>query len=100
MVEEKEKEKKKETMKTKEQEEEKVEKKEKEEEEAGEVVGGTVGGEQGLPALRCPTTSARLPFFTLVMKAPNLPDSVILPPTTCTETHTHTRRVAQLHATR
>lgn len=35
-----------------------------------------------LPALRCPTTSARLPFLTLVMKAPNLPDSVILPPTT------------------
>lgn len=38
-----------------------------------------------LPALRCPTTSARLPFLTLVMKAPNLPDSVILPPTTWTQ---------------
>lgn len=37
------------------------------------------------PALRCPTTSARLPFLTLVMKAPNLPDSVILPPTTCSD---------------
>lgn len=38
------------------------------------------------PALRCPTTSARLPFFTLVMKAPSLPASVIFPPTTCKET--------------
>lgn len=27
--------------------------------------------------------SARLPFLTLVMKAQSLPDSVILPPTTC-----------------
>lgn len=35
------------------------------------------------PARRCPTTSARLPFFTLVMKAPSLPVSVIFPPTTC-----------------
>lgn len=36
------------------------------------------------PARRCPTTSARLPFLTLVMKAPSLPVSVILPPTTYT----------------
>lgn len=37
------------------------------------------------PARRCPTTSARLPFLTLVMKAPSLPVSVIFPPTTCTQ---------------
>ncbi len=36
-----------------------------------------------IPGLRCPTVSARLPFRTLVMKAQSLPDSVILPPTTC-----------------
>lgn len=39
------------------------------------------------PALRWPTTSARLPFLTLVMKAPSLPVSVIFPPTTCTDTN-------------
>lgn len=37
----------------------------------------------GVPGRRCPTVSARLPFFTLVMKAQSLPDSVIFPPTTC-----------------
>lgn len=36
-----------------------------------------------IPGLRCPTVSARLPFLTLVIKAQSLPDSVILPPTTC-----------------
>lgn len=35
-----------------------------------------------LPGLRCPTVSARLPLFTLVMKAQSRPDSVIFPPTT------------------
>lgn len=35
------------------------------------------------PARRCPTTSARLPFLTLVIKAPSRPVSVIFPPTTC-----------------
>lgn len=34
------------------------------------------------PARKWPTTSARLPFLTLVMKAPSLPVSVIFPPTT------------------
>lgn len=38
-----------------------------------------------VPARRCPTTSARLPFLTLVMKAPSLPASVIFPPTTYKE---------------
>lgn len=39
-----------------------------------------------IPGLRCPTVSARLPFLTLVIKAQSLPDSVILPPTTCRST--------------
>lgn len=34
------------------------------------------------PARKCPTMSARLPFLTLVMKAPRRPVSVIFPPTT------------------
>lgn len=38
------------------------------------------------PARRCPTTSARLPFLTLVIKAPSLPVSVIFPPTTWKKT--------------
>lgn len=46
------------------------------------------------PARRCPTTSARLPFLTLVMKAPSLPISVIFPPTTCKQKrHGHQQRV-------
>lgn len=38
---------------------------------------------RNLPGLRCPTVSAKLPFFTLVINAQSRPDSVILPPTTC-----------------
>lgn len=40
------------------------------------------GGGASSPGLRCPTVSARLPLFTLVMKAQSRPDSVIFPPTT------------------
>lgn len=44
---------------------------------------GEAGGPASSPGLRCPTVSARLPLFTLVMKAQRRPDSVIFPPTTC-----------------
>lgn len=45
------------------------------------------------PARRCPTTSARLPFLTLVIKAPSLPVSVIFPPTTWKKTRRIEHRV-------
>lgn len=45
------------------------------------------------PARRCPTTSARLPFLTLVIKAPSLPVSVIFPPTTWKKTRWTEHRV-------
>lgn len=41
-----------------------------------------LGSGECLPGLRCPTVSARLPLFTLVMNAQRRPDSVIFPPTT------------------
>ncbi len=48
-----------------------------------------------LPGLRCPTVSARLPLFTLVMNAQRRPDSVIFPPTTWK--HTAREQSTKLH---